>query len=675
VELTMRAFVLLAAAPLLLAQPARAPFSTSDLWEWRTVSDPQISPDGKTVAYVVTGADRMKDSMPSSLWLVDTAGGAPRRLTDGPYQDTAPRWSPEGDRLAYLTNRSGKKQIRVRTLASGKEVEITALEDAPSNLAWSPDGRSLAYLARVPAKPAWSVKTPDRPPGAEWAPDPIVVTRLRWRNDGSGYVKPGYVHVFVVPSEGGAPRQITTGDFDHRGEPAWTPDGRTILVASLRTPDAEYSLEGDEIYGFDVATGAVRQLTHHPGPDENPLPSPDGRWIAVTGNDYKLQSYFIRKLTVISADGRRVRVLTGAHDRDVASPRWSSDSRTLYFVSDDHGASHVYAARLDGTVRQVTRGAERFGSYAGPIGFSLADNGRAAVLRSTPSEPADVYTFAIDRPEQSKRLTAMNAELMGARAWGAVEEIVYDAHDGKKIQGWIAKPPGFDPSKKYPLILDIHGGPHAMYGVEFDLQRQIFAARGYVVLYTNPRGSTGYGEDFGNIIHTAYPGDDYQDLMRGVDALLARGYVDPKRLAVTGGSGGGLLTAWIVGKTDRFAAAVSQYPVTNWITQVGTADGGYRHAAVWMKAMPWENPEQYLGHSPIFLAQNFKTPTMVITGEADLRTPMAESEELYFALKARKVDAVLVRIPDEPHGVRGAHPSHRIAKMEHILGWIEKYTR
>jgi acylaminoacyl-peptidase len=280
----------------------------------------------------------------------------------------------------------------------------------------------------------------------------------------------------------------------------------------------------------------------------------------------------------------------------------------------------------------------------------------------------------VDQPAKVVRLTASNESLLAGREVGAVEEVMYDSFDGRPIQGWIIKPPGFDPAKRYPLILDIHGGPHAMYGVEFNHQMQMFAGRGFVVLYTNPRGSTGYGEEFGDIIHTKYPGDDFKDLMAGVDMMLAKGYVDAKRLAVTGGSGGGLLTAWIIGHTDRFAVAVSQYPVTNWITQVGTADGGYHHAASWMGGMPWDNPKQYLDHSPIFFAKNFKTPTMVITGESDLRTPMAQSEELYFALKARKVDAVLVRIPDEPHGIRGAHPSHRAAKVEHILGWIEKYA-
>ena len=657
------------------AAAAKPPMTTGDIWAWRTVSDAQVSPDGSVVVYVLGWNDRMKDAMYGNLWLVPVDGKPPRALTEGPYRDSSPRWSPDGTRIAYLSNRSGKQQIRVRWMESGREAQITQLETAPAHIAWSPDGRSLAFTALVPAQPAWSIRMPEKPDGATWAPPPLVVTRLHWRNDGSGLEPPGYSHIFVVPAEGGAPRQVSTGDFDHRGEPAWMPDGRSILISARRSADAEYSLEGNEIYAFNAANGEVKQLTSHPGPDDNPVPSPDGSKIAFTGNDYKLQSYLLRKLYVMNADGSRVRCLSGIHDRDVVEPRWSSDSRTVYFLSDDRGATHLYAARMDGTVRQVTSGVERFGAYAMDGSFSMADNGRVALVRSTPTAGPDVITFPVDRPGEARRLTAVNESLLEQRAIAAVEEITYDSFDTRKIQGWILKPPGFDPAQKYPLILDIHGGPHAMYGVEFNQQQQILAARGFVVLYTNPRGSTGYGEDFGNIIHTRYPGDDYQDLMRGVDAVLVRGYVDPKRLAVTGGSGGGLLTAWIIGHTDRFAAAVSQYPVTDWITEVGTADAGYYFGAVWMKSMPWENPDQYLKHSPVFFAANFKTPTMVITGEADLRTPMAQSEELYFALKARKVDAVLVRIPDEPHGIRGEHPSHRIAKIEHVAGWIEKYTK
>jgi acylaminoacyl-peptidase len=667
-----------------LAQDRKV-LTTDTLFDWRTVGDPQISPDGQRVVYTLGWNDRTNDAMYTNLWTAEVYGGGERPLTQGPYKDTSPRWSPDGRRLAYLSNRSGRVQIWVRWMDTGQEARITDLQQPPANLAWSPDGGWIAYTARVPAKPDWEVRMPERPAGAKWAEPPVVVTRLRWRADGAGLLQPGYTHVFVIPSTGGAPSQITSGDYHHvasgpgrgsGGAIAWSPDGQWILTSCTRLPDAEYSLEGPDIWAFSVKDGTARQLTRRPGPDGNPTPSPDGKLIAYTGYDFRHQSYNVTHLYVMDADGSNPRRLTAKLDRDVIHPQWSSDSSAVYFVAEDRGASHLYRAGLDGAVQQLTSGQYRYGTaYAASEAFSVSKDGRVAMVRSSSGEPADIVTFSAGAPQTVRPLTAVNHSLLRGRTIGKVEEILYDSFDGRTIQGWILYPPDFDPSKKYPLILDIHGGPHAMYGVEFNHQQQVFAGRGFIVLYTNPRGSSGYGEEFGNIIHTKYPGDDYHDLMSGVDAILKKGYIDPKRLAVTGGSGGGLLTAWIIGQTNRFAAAVSQYPVTNWITQVGTADSGYTHAAVWMKAMPWENPEQYLKRSPVFYAKNFQTPTMVITGEQDLRTPMAESEELYFALKARKVPAVLVRIPDEPHGIRGEHPSHRIAKMEHILGWIERYTK
>jgi acylaminoacyl-peptidase len=675
-RLAFFAVILISAA----AAANRKPLTIDTLWDWRTVSTPQISPDGKTVIYVLGWADKMNDAFYSNLWMAPVSATGARPVTQGDFRDSSPVWSPDGKRIAWLSNRGGKQQIHVRWMDTGQEAQITDLQQAPSNIAWSPDGKWISYTARVPEKPAWSVPAPEKPKDAKWAEPPIVVTRLHWRADGAGLIAPGYIHIFVVPADGGAPRQVSSGGYDHGGgaqgggAPTWTPDGQWILAAANRTPDADYSLEGGEIYAFRVSDGEVRQLTHRKGPDTNPVPSPNGRKIAYIGYDYRGKEYDVERLYVMDADGSHPKLLSGSLDRDASRPQWSGDSGTIYFTADDHGSSHLYRATLDGKVTRITTARERFGGYAGSETASIAANGRVALVRSTPGEPADVVTFTVDQPSRVTRLTSSNDSLLASHEVGSVEEVTYDSFDGHAIQGWIIKPPGFDPAKKYPLILDIHGGPHAMYGVEFNHQMQMFAGRGFVVLYTNPRGSTGYGEEFGDVIHTKYPGDDFKDLMAGVDMMLARGYIDGKRLAVTGGSGGGLLTAWIIGHTDRFAAAVSQYPVTNWITQVGTADGGYHHAASWMGAMPWDNPKQYLDHSPIFFANNFKTPTMVITGESDLRTPIAESEELYFALKARKVDAVLVRIPDEPHGIRGAHPSHRVAKVEHILGWIEKYT-
>ena len=674
---TMLARILLLSTLLAFAANAeKKPFTTDTIWDWRTLANPQISPDGRAVLYSLGWNDKLNDAMYANLWTVGADGKDARPVTQGAYRDTAARWSPDGTRIAFLSNRSGKTQIHVRWMDSGQEARITDGDPGPGAFEWSPDGQSIAFTARVPAKPAWTVKLPEKPAGARWADPPIVVTRLHWRQDGAGLVPAGFTHIFVVPATGGTPRQITTGDFDHQGI-AWTPDSASILTSAVRRADADHTLEGPDIWSFLVKDSTPRQLTSRKGPDTGPVVSPDGKKVAYTGFDFRMQSYHVTGLYVMDLDGGNSRRLATKHDRDVLSPRWSADSSSIYFLSDSSGSAQLYRARLDGTVEAVTRGAHRLGTgYAAADSFTLAKNGRVAVIRSTPAEPPDVVTFSVDRPAELTRVTQANDSLMVGRTIGAVEEITYDSFDGKPIQGWIVKPPNFDPARKYPLILDIHGGPHAMYGIEFGNQFQMYAARGFVVLYTNPRGSTGYGEDFGNIIHAKYPGDDYQDLMAGVDVLLKKGYIDQKKLCVTGGSGGGgLLTAWIIGHTDRFAAAVSQYPVTNWITQAGTADFGLLFSAVWMKAMPWENPKQYIERSPIFFAQNFKTPTMVLTGEADYRTPMPQSEELYFALKSRQVDSVLVRIPDEPHGIRGIHPSHRIEKVEFILAWMEKYTQ
>jgi acylaminoacyl-peptidase len=675
--------LLILAASIGTAFAAKSPLSSDTVWDLRAVSEPQITKDAKSVIYVLAWYDKMKDDRYSNLWIAASDGKDNRPLTTGAFKDTSPRLSPDGTRVAYLSNRSGTTQIHVRWLDTGQEAQITDLQQAPSSIAWSPDGKWIGYLTRVPSAPEWSVKMPERPAGAQWAPAPVVITQLRWRQDGQGLIPPGYTHVFVVPSTGGAPRQITTGNFNH-GNPfgggnsfSWSHDGKSIFTVASRIPEAEYSLEGPDIYAYSVADSSVKQLTTRKGPDLNPVPSPGGSKIAYVGHDWKFQSYNVNHLYLMDADGSNVKELTPKLDRDVRSPMWSWDAKTIYFLVDDRGSTQLYSVALEtGDVKQITSGVQQLGAgVQGAESFTIANNLLVATTRSTPQEPPDIVVLPAYRQNpQPVRLTSFNDSLLAGRTLGAVEEISYDSFDGRTIQGWIIKPPDFNPSRKYPFILDIHGGPHAMYGVAFQHEFQIQANRGFVVLYTNPRGSTGYGEEFGNIIHTKYPGDDYKDLMAGVDAMIAKGYVDPKKLCVTGGSGGGLLTAWVIGQTDRFAAAVSQFPVTNWITQAGTADGGYTHSALWMKSLPWDNPKQFMDHSPIFFAKNFKTPTMVITGEADLRTPIAESEELYFALKARKVPAVLVRVPDEPHGIR-SHASHYIAKMEHLLAWMEKYTR
>jgi dipeptidyl aminopeptidase/acylaminoacyl peptidase len=658
-----------------IAFAAKPGLNTDTIWEMRSVAEPQIAKDGKTVIYVLGFNDKMSDQKLSNLWMVSNDGKDNRPLTTGAFRDSSPRISPDGSRIAYLSNRSGKVQIHVRWLDGSQEAQITDLQQAPSNIEWSPDGKWIGYTARVPSKPDWSVHLPEKPNGAKWADPPIVITKLRWTADGQGILQPGYTHVFAVPASGGAPKQITNGEYNHNGVFAWSADGKSIYAATSRIPDADYALEGGDIYAYSVDDGSVKQLTDRKGPDTDPVPGPGGRKIAYIGHDWKFQSYTVNHLYVMDIDGKNSKNLTASLDRDVRSPHWSWDGKTIYFLVEDHGNTQLYSADPEsGAVKAVTTGVQQLGMGGAGEGFTLANNSMIATVRSTPNEPGDIVLLPGYRQAEPVRLTQVNDSLLSQYQLSPVEELTFDSFDGKNMQGWIIKPPNFDAAKKYPFILDIHGGPHAMDGVSFKHEFQIQAAHGYVVLYLNPRGSTGYGEEFGNIIHTHYPGDDYTDLMIGVDKMVEKGYIDPKKLCVTGGSGGGLLTAWTIGHTDRFAAAVSQYPVTNWITQAGTADGGYTHSALWMKTLPWEDPKQFIEHSPIFFAKNFKTPTMVITGEADRRTPIAESEELYFALKAQKVPAVLVRVPDESHGIRG-HNSHYIDKIEYILAWMEKYTK
>jgi acylaminoacyl-peptidase len=374
-------------------------------------------------------------------------------------------------------------------------------------------------------------------------------------------------------------------------------------------------------------------------------------------------------------DGKNSRVVTSAFDRDVDDPRWANDSRTLYFTYDEHGVRKLGLTSLDGKVRTVAEGlgGTDLGRPYTSGGFSVARNGRAAFVHNTPGRPADVATAT--GSGGARVLTALNDDLLGNKTLGAVRELNWkSSKDQRPIQGWVITPPDFDPAKKYPLILEIHGGPFAAYGPNYTSELQLFAAAGYVVLYANPRGSTSYGAEFGNLIHHAYPGNDYDDLMSGVDALIAEGNVDTDNLFVTGGSGGGVLTAWIVGKTDRFRAAVVAKPVINWSSFVLTADFSPFFYRYWFGAQPWEQPQEYWRRSPLSLVGNVKTPTMLLTGEADYRTPIGESEQYYQALKLRKIDTMMVRIPEASHGMT-SRPSNLIAKVDNILAWFARYRK
>ena len=662
-------------APL---SPQGKRLTPADIFQLAYAADPQVSADGQWVAFVRMWSDPGTDRRYSNIWLVKTDGSDLRPLTAGAWSETSPRWSPDGTRLLYVSNRGGSPQLYVRYMATAESFPVTNVRQPPGAPAWSPDGSQVAFLALVPEAPL-VVGTPlAPPPGATWAPPPKYTDKLVFRFDGVGEVPRGHVHAFVVPAAGGTPRQVTSGDFDHGGTPygggslAWTPDGTELVLPARRGERPEWNSRESDLYAVNVRTGGLRRLTDRFGPDGSPAVSPDGQLIAWTGFDDRKQGYQNTLLYVMNRDGSAKRTLSTKLDNSVGSPSWSADSRSVYVQFDERGNTKVARFALDGTFKVVANNLGSGASAYSGGSYSVARNGLVAYTLSLPRVPSEV-AVATEGAAAPRVLTALNAGLLADRTLGDVEEIWYESsRDKRRIQGWIIKPPGFDPQRKYPLILEIHGGPFANYGDRFDEEKQLMAASGYVVLYTNPRGSTSYGEEFGNLIHHAYPGDDFHDLNSGVDAVIAKGYVDERNLFVTGGSGGGVLTAWVIGHTDRFRAALAFYPVINWESFSLTADMAPTSVNNWFPGFPWDYPENYDKRSLLSVVKNVRTPTLIMTGEEDFRTPMSESEQYYKALKMRGVESVLVRVPEEPHGIR-RRPSHEAAKITTLMGWIDRY--
>ena len=677
--------LLLVLAPLAAAPGAPRPISATDVFEIRTVADPQISPDGKRIVYVVNFADIQSDTRYSNIWTINFDGSDNRPMTSGNYHETTPRWSPDGSRIAFISDREGSPQIYQRWIDTGQTAKLTNLTDAPSGLAYSPDGRTIAFLSMVPEAPRKLGNLPTPPAGARWAEQARIIDRMVYRFDQVGYLKPGYSHLFTVSSDGRTPRQISSGSFNHGGaglgqnvRPVWTPDGKSILLSANRHEDAEYDPMNSEIYEFSSGDGAVKALTSRQGPDASPAISRDGQRIAYTGFDDRHQGYQVNRLSVMFRDGGSPRVLAPELDRDAQNPHWAPDGRGVYFLYADQGDNKLGYAPLDGKFRQVAAhlgSGVNAGSAADAL--SIANDGSFVTTVDSPENPGDIAVGKLDAKGLTV-ITHVNHDLLSQRKLGQVEEIWYDSSkDRRKIQGWIIKPPDFEPARKYPLVLEIHGGPFANYGDRFDFEKQVYASRGYVVLYTNPRGSTSYGGEFGNLIHHAYPGDDFYDLNSGVDAVIGKGYIDPENVFVAGGSGGGVLTCWMIGHSKRFRAAASLYPVINWYSWIGTADIGPRMANYWFPGAPWESAENlanYEKRSLLSVVNNVQTPTLVMTGEEDYRTPISEAEQYYRALKMRRVESVLIRVPGEGHGV-SRRPSHQIAKVSYISDWFDQHKK
>ncbi|MBI3423587.1 MAG: S9 family peptidase [Acidobacteria bacterium] len=683
-----------------------------DLFKFNWLADPQISPDGARVAFVKVWVNQKTNTYDSALWVVPTnaqAGGGPnaekpRQLTAGP-RDTTPRWSPDGKTLAFTRSaeKEGKPQppqIYLMSFDGGEAQPLTEMPRGAGAFEWSPDGKTIAFQSTDEGKPekpmteaGGELKEKDKAP--ERVSDVRVINKATYRSNGPGYLNPKtHAHIWTVSvpatlSEVAKAKQLTKGNWDE-GSVKWSPDGTRLYFIARRVAEAYYEQPHTDLYSIDLNGGDEKKVLSFDGGMRGYDFSNDGKRISFGGSlstvpvlSYKQPDLFVADNTV----GATAKNLTEKYDFDIgggiggdqSAPRggspgsalWSKDDRTLIVNVAEQG--HANLKRIDaatGAVTPLTTGDHSVQAYS-----ATPDASKLALLISTSVNIGDL--FLLDAASgKLTQLTDINKDLFSQLNLTHPEEFWYTSFDGKRIQGWIQKPPNFDATKKYPFILEIHGGPHSAYGFTFTHEFQWMAAKGYVVLYTNPRGSTSYGQDFGNIIQYNYPGDDHKDLMAGVDEVLKRGYVDESKLGVTGGSGGGVLTNWAVGHTNRFKAAVSQRSIADWAGFWYTADFTL-FQPTWFKAAPWEDPEDFTKRSPLTYIKNVTTPMMFIEGEADYRTPPADGGEMMFrALKYKKVPTVMVRFPGESHELsRSGAPWHRVERLQHIVNWFDIYLQ
>ncbi len=687
------AVVLIAAA--IFAADAKRPITETDLYAFQWAGSPQISPDGSKIVYTLVKVTTKHDNYETALWITPATGGPARQLTAGPH-DSGAAWSPDGKTLAFLraTEKDGKPeppQIYLLSMEGGEARQLTEMPKGAGGPVWSPNGRSLAFSSPTLTKD-FEKKKDDAPPES----DVRVITRAEYRENDEGYLdfeRPDHIWVVDVPRDPAGTqkaRQVTTGEFSE-GEITWARDGSKLYFTSDRVKESYYEPPAGAIYEVNAAGGEIHKVAALDGPIGALALSPDGRRLAFVGaidrgEGVAQRSYSQPDLFVTAVEpGSTPKTLTANYDFDIgdgvggdqapprggseSKPFWSADGRGIFVEAAEEGRVNI--KRIDsesGKVEAVTKGDHALLSYS-----ATPDGSTMALLVSTPTNIGDVFV-AKSATGEMEPVTHINAELFAKLKLTEPEMIWYKSFDGRRIQAWVQKPPDFQAGKKYPMILDIHGGPHSAYGYVFDHEFQWMAAKGYVVLYPNPRGSTSYGQEFGNIIQYAYPGDDSKDLMAGVDELIARGWVDPQKLGVTGGSGGGVLTNWTIGHTDRFKAAASQRSIADWSGFWYTADFS-QFTPMWFRGAPWEQEADYKARSPITYIQNVHTPLMLIEGEADFRTPSADGgEQMFRALKYLKRPVVMVRFPGETHELsRSGKPVHRVERLDHIVAWFDKY--
>ena len=649
-----------------------AVFDPMDVFELEWATDPRVSPDGDTIVYVRKSNDIMKDRERSNLWQITIDKQDHRPLYSGIKSARSPRWSPDGTKLAFISNDTGSQQIHVRWMDNGETAVITQLQKSPSNLTWSPDGKWLAFTMNVKASSEPIAKSRAQPEGAEWAKKPITVTSTQYQYDGRGIVEPAFRHVFIVPADGGSARQLTGGNFNHYGSLTWSPESDRIYFSANRSEDWELVSDEADIYSVTVSSKKIEQITNESGAERSPVISPNGELIAFSKEERRPLAYTPNRISVMSLNGSNIRLLTQDLDGDANNVIWADDSKSLYYTYDERGVRKIGQVSIKGKINKVTDGLG--GTTLGRpylSGSFHANNKTIAFTYGQADRPANIAVFNEDK---LKILTSLNEDLLGHKTLGEVNEIIYkSSFDEQEIQGWYITPPDFDPSKKYPLILEIHGGPHLAYGPHFSAELQIMAAAGYVVFYNNYRGSLSYGEDFALLLQYKYSSkEDFADHMSGIDSLIDLGFIDEENLFIAGGSAGGIATAYAVGLTNRFNAAVAAKPVINWLSKPLTADSMVGQIYHQFPGPPWEHVEHYWKRSPLSLMGNVTTPTMLITGENDRRTPISETEQFYQALRLRGVDSAMVRLPDTSHGI-ASRPSRLISKVDHILAWFERY--
>src|SRR6266480_5234115 len=670
-----------------------------DLYAIQFLSRPRISPDGQRVAFVVTTIDKGKHEYRSSIWVAPTEGGKAMRFTSGTANAHSPCWSPDGRWLAFVTDREGeyasndaqeqkkqgkgKGQIWLIPSDGGEAHQLTFMPHGASNPTWSPDSKRMVFSAAVGPL---DEETED----GQVLPKVRVIDRLLYRLDGVGYIYERRQHLFLVDVSGGEPKQLTDGDWDDK-DPTWSPDGTHIAFASSRAED-RWRLPCPDVYTLSIENeqaGELRCLTDGTRSCLSPSWSPDGKTIAFLAKP-KLRSGNHSELFIIDALASQAvpHCLTSGfeggcsdwtnsdmtNEQMIPAPVWSTDCKTLSILAAQRGSTRVYTVDREGAGKQpptLTPGNMHV------LDFSI-DQSRstAAILIENPTHVAEIFVGSISAPGELHKLTNFNDALFDELALATPEYMPFTGVDGWPMDGWILKPRDFDAGKKYPLIVEIHGGPNTQYGYGFMHEMQMLVAAGYVVLYTNPRGSLGYGRDFALAVRGAWGEKDSLDIMAGVDALLQQGYIDEQRMGVTGGSYGGFMTNWLIGHTNRFRVAITDRSVTNLVSDFGSCDFGWTFADDELDTTPWDDLDRYLRMSPITYVKNIHTPLLILHSEQDLRCSIEQAEQLFASLKYLGREVLFVRFEGQSHGLsRGGHPKLRAERLRHILDWFGKYLK